>query len=136
MSKYSMSVVPTSPIKFAQIREIFEPLEYLDPAEYKYVSRYGTTRRISDEDSKKLYHETFNQYEIPDSEEDIYVTVSKISENRLDIISTQFYGVPMYWWVLALANEIIDPFNIELGSTIRVPPLRSLYEDRGVLSNG
>lgn len=136
MAKYSMSVEPVSPIKFAQIREIFEPLKYLDPENYTYVSRYSTTRRITDDVSKKIFHETFNQYTIPETADDLYVTVSKISENRLDILATQFYGYPMYWWVLAMANNIIDPFNLEIGSVVRVPPLRALYETGGVLSNG
>lgn len=135
MAKFSMDIEPVSPIKFAQIREIFEPLTYLDPENYTYVSRYSTTRRIVDDVSKKVFHETFNQYVIPETEDDIYVTVGKVSENRLDIIATNYYGYPMYWWVLAIANNIIDPFDIEMGSVIRIPPLRSLYENGGILSN-
>ena len=55
-------------------------------------------------------------------------------EDRLDIISTSFYGTPKYWWVIAMANNIIDPFTLEIGTNLRIPPIISLYNKGGVLS--
>ena len=53
--------------------------------------------------------------------------VTEIEENRLDIVATKFYNTPRYWWVIALANYIIDPFDIPIGTRLRIPPLISLY---------
>ena len=63
------------------------------------------------------------------------MTVTLDDENRLDIISNKYYGTPRYWWVIALANEIIDPFDIPIGTYLRIPSLISLYNTGGVLSS-
>ena len=48
------------------------------------------------------------------------------------MISANFYGTPRYWWVIALANYIIDPFEVPVGLQLRIPPLISLYNKGGV----
>ena len=35
---------------------------------------------------------------------------------------------------IALANEILDPFDVPVGTYLRIPPLVSLYNTGGVLS--
>lgn len=41
---------------------------------------------------------------------------------RLDQISTHYYGVPTLWWYIAQNNQNIKDFNaITPGSVIRVP---------------
>lgn len=135
MAKYSMLLTKAiSPIIFAEVREKYESLEYLDPMIYDNLSRYSTTQCINNKVDNRIHHESYNNFSISESSEDLYVTVDNTSINRLDIISARFYGYPIYWWVLALANDIIDPFDIPLGSIIRVPALSSLYETEGVLS--
>lgn len=41
--------------------------------------------------------------------------------DRLDAIAEKRYGDPEYWWVLALANRIRDPFRILVGRTLKIP---------------
>lgn len=41
--------------------------------------------------------------------------------DRLDSVAERRWGDPDYWWVLALANRIKDPFRIEVGRVLRVP---------------
>ena len=113
-------------------REHFTGIEYLQPMVYKNASRYKNLRTIQS-DTGKIYHETWFQKFIDYSREDRYHTVTLDEVGRLDIISNNFYDTPRYWWVIALANYILDPFDVPLGTSLRIPPLTSLYKKGGVL---
>lgn len=43
------------------------------------------------------------------------------SGERLDVIAHRYYGDEEYWWVIALANGISDPFSVPAGRRLRVP---------------
>ncbi len=43
------------------------------------------------------------------------------SGDRLDTLAHQYFGDPDYWWVLALANRIMDPFSLVVGNRLRIP---------------
>ena len=55
------------------------------------------------------------------SEFDNYHEVTAVDKLRLDLISYKYYLQVEYWWVIALANNILDPFNIPIGTILRVP---------------
>ncbi len=40
---------------------------------------------------------------------------------RLDTIAHRYYGDSDYWWVIALANRIQDPFSLTVGQRLRIP---------------
>lgn len=40
---------------------------------------------------------------------------------RLDLIAARYYGHPALWRVLAVVNDIADPFRLPAGAVIRVP---------------
>ena len=105
-------------------------MRYSDPRRYEVLSRYSIYRQII---SDETYLETFNQNTIEKSDSDKFHIVTKREENRLDIISNDFYGTPNYWWILAIANELIDPFIVNVGDSIRIPPIESLFKLNGVL---
>lgn len=43
-------------------------------------------------------------------------------DGRPDLISQHLYGTVSYWWILCVANTIIDPFEqLTAGKQIRVP---------------
>lgn len=43
-------------------------------------------------------------------------------QDRLDLIATNYLGLPTHWWkILDINPEISDPFNIPVGTTIRIP---------------
>lgn len=115
-------------------REIFEQVQYLIPRMYEYVSRYSTVRRLQDKDTGKIYHENWNKKGIDTTSEDSYFVVTKREEGRFDIISNDYYNTPRFWWVIAIANNIIDPFELEIGTRLRIPQILSLYNDGGILS--
>lgn len=91
-------------------------------------SRYQVLRVIVNDGIR--YLETQNQKFIPLSSEDVYHIVEASEENRLDIISNNCYGSPVYWWAIAMANQFIDPFVVSAGTMIRVPALLTLSDYR------
>ena len=40
---------------------------------------------------------------------------------RLDHLAHRYYGDSDYWWVIAVANRIQDPFRLTPGTRLRVP---------------
>lgn len=134
MNAYTNKRSIVSPSYLEDLREIFYPLQYYVPKDYKNNSRYTNLRRLYDEEKGVYYHESWNQKFIDESAEDNFFTVTESEENRLDLVSYSYYGTPNYWWVIAIANYIIDPFNVPVGTNLRIPPIVSLYNEGGILS--
>jgi hypothetical protein len=68
------------------------------------------------------------------SQNDIIYAVPAQGASRLDLISTEFYGVPDLWWVIASVNNMADPLvSVPAGTNIRVPARERLASE-GVLS--
>jgi hypothetical protein len=64
---------------------------------------------------------------IPDQPDDFLYQMK--SSDRLDTIAFRFYGDPIYWWVLAVANglELIEA-ELNVGTILRVPAPRYVKE--------
>ena len=123
-----------SPTYLARTRDYFEPLKYNEPIHYSNVSRYKNIRTLKDEDNGKVYHESWKIKGIPVSNnDDSYYTVTLETENRLDLVAYSFYGSARYWWIVAMANGIIDHFDVAVGTRLRIPPMLTLYKSGGVL---
>lgn len=104
---------------------------YSKPRVYEHTSRYGKYRQIVEEGVSRV--ETFNQTFVDKSENDKFHIVATEQENRLDIIANIHYNDPSLWWIIALANELVDPMIIKPGSVLRIPPMISLYNLGGAL---
>ena len=107
-------------------------MRYARPRKYDNVSRYQIYRLIMDNDND-TYTETTNRTPVKESERDVYHEVQKEEENRLDIISNKYFGTPEYYWLIALANDLVDPFVVRVGDVLRIPNLYSAYEWDGPL---
>lgn len=107
-------------------------MQYSKPRNYDHISRYGKYRQILD--STDVYVETFNESIIDKTDTDRFHTVLMEQENRLDIIANIYYHDPSMYWVIALANDLIDPFVVTVGSILRIPSTSALYKFGGVLS--
>jgi hypothetical protein len=107
-------------------------MRYAKPRKYTHVSRYSVYRQIID-DNNNQYTETANQYTVDEESTDIYHEVQNEEENRLDIISNKYYNTPDYYWVIAMANDLVDPFIIKVGDVLRIPSIYSLYHWGGAL---
>ena len=97
------------------------------------MSRYRDYYRIVDSEGNHRI-ESYDHVEIPYTEGDVYHKVSVSEVNRLDIIAFNYYGSAMLWWVVAEASDIINPFDVPVGTVLRIPPLVMLYGEGGVLS--
>lgn len=102
-------------------------MTYTVPRQYNHISRYSIYRQILD-DEQELYTETSNVTPIPETDKDFYHEILKEEENRLDIIANKYYGNPDFFWMIAIANNIIDPFIITPGEVIRIPNFNSLMQ--------
>ena len=102
----------------------------IDPLTEK-DSRYKLLDRIRYESGEEII-ESQNRIIIPKSDSDIYHEVQAGEEGRLDLISHQYYGTPLYWWGIAYASNVFDPFSIKVGDTLRVPPLMNIVSLKGV----
>jgi hypothetical protein len=92
-------------------------------------SRYRDLYRLIYSDGIEML-ETQNRIIIPKSVNDTYYTVVSDSANRLDLISYNHYGTPLYWWVIAYASNIMDPMTIPVGTVLRIPPLSVAMETK------
>ena len=131
--QYSKLKSNVSPAYLSQTREIFADIDYLPKVYYKNTSRYKNLRTIQEEDGK-IHHESWFQKFVDFSNEDEYFTVTMETENRLDIIAEYYYNSARYWWIIACANYILDPFDIPVGTKLRIPPIVTLYNEGGILS--
>lgn len=64
--------------------------------------------------------------------DDTNYVVEKKFEGRLDLIAAVFLGEPRYWWLIAMHNNILDPFNEVLEGTVLYIP--SAERAKSVLS--
>lgn len=123
-----------SPNYLENIREIFTEPTYYKPRIYNNNSRYQRVRCLHD-DKGNIYHENWIKRGIDSSTNDSYHLITIEDENRLDMIALSYYGTPRYWWVIALANNIIDPFDVPKGTELRIPLIETLFNKGGILSS-
>jgi hypothetical protein len=63
----------------------------------------------------------FNLPSVFFSEFDFYHQVTVVDVLRLDLIAYKYYTNVEYWWIIAAANSILDPFNLVIGTILRIP---------------
>lgn len=108
----------------SEIVKYFEnPLTAVDINNY---SRYKKLKRIL-EDNDEQYIESYEDVNVGKNSDDAYHIISLADVNRLDLVSQQYYNTPFLWWVIAEASGISDPFQVPLGTVLRVPQLRRLF---------
>jgi hypothetical protein len=90
-----------------------------DPAQP--LSRYSKCRYLLTEDGNVI-QETWDPPTIEESIEDQLFEVTIEYAHRPDLISLMYYGTEQLYWVIAYANEMIDPFaETVVGLKLRIP---------------
>ena len=97
-----------------------------DPIQFNYESRYKTYYRIINLDNNDAIFESPNKFNLSQTI-NTYHVVESVEEGRLDLISQTYYKDPQYFWVIAMANNIIDPLTVIQGTILKIPDLNSLY---------
>ena len=92
---------------------------------YPATSRYRHSRHYKREIRRGVYRvepETWVAPVIPESELTRMTTVGSGEVGALDLISERLYGTDRLWWILAVANGIIDPFTeVTSGKELKFP---------------
>lgn len=108
-------------------------IEYRSARTYRYPSRYSSYRTILNKDYGNIHIESMNNTFISSNKSDQYYTVTINTKDRLDIIANMFYNNPIYWWIIAKANNMTDAFNVPVDTVLRIPSLSSVYSSKGVI---
>lgn len=110
---------------------INEEVENVDP--YPATSRYRNTRyfkrrvRGLNGFEEVVEQETWVPPEIEPSQDDLSTTVEAGEIGRLDLVALRVYNNASLWWVIAFANDIIDPFEeTTSGRVLRYPPFETV----------
>jgi hypothetical protein len=84
-------------------------------------SRYadGTIFKAYDSRYQDYYYTVFREFPISTVRFYHYTWTGR---DRIDLVASTFLGDPAAWWkIMDINPEIIDPFNISIGTTIRIP---------------
>jgi hypothetical protein len=100
--------------------------------EFNNISRYYKCDIYRNELIEFL--DTYIPNTIRVDENDVYMNVTSEYHNRLDLVAYDCYMDSNLWWVIAEANNIMNPCMLDVGTRIRVPGLRSLWGYRGVIN--
>lgn len=84
-------------------------------------SRYATGVAHVANDSRSGQYSTVVRRTFPTKTTNFFTYVW-VQGDRIDLIASQFFGDPSYWWKIMDVNpEITNPFSIPIGTTIRIP---------------
>jgi len=74
--------------------------------------------------------------DISDNVDQLYTEYDVGYEEWWDNISYKFYGTPYLWWIIALTNEVVNPFEyLEEGTTIKIINPNKIYEILSQINN-
>lgn len=98
------------------------------------IKKFNTTSRYKNTDIYKnpadnlFYYGIWTIPVIDKQPQDIYYVIEAGGSRRLDKVAQNFYNNYLLWWIIATANDIIDPFDeLEVGQTIRIPYLPYIF---------
>jgi nucleoid-associated protein YgaU len=84
-------------------------------------SRYATGK-ISYINDSRLDSNQLSVYRAFPSLTSKFLTYTWTSEDRIDVVSSEFLGSPNLWWkIMDINPEVVDPFAIAPGTVIRIP---------------
>lgn len=94
------------------------------------MSRYKTSRGLRDQAGNVFLESPPRVYYGQDQYQMHIVKIHEVG--RLDKIAMAYYGEGKYWWVIAYANNFVDPFIVQEGDMLRIPPIDSIFRVRGL----
>jgi hypothetical protein len=81
----------------------------------------------------KSFFESVNSFQCATDSDTVYHVVEQNQEGRLDMIADLYYNNPSYYWIIAWANNLIDPMTVVAGTILLIPSIDSLYAKGGPL---
>lgn len=83
-------------------------------------------------DQNSRYYNVDYEYDLPQSNmlktNYVYDTVTVMAKEsgRLDLVSFRVYNTPVYWWLIARFNGIINPETAVAGTRLKIPKLQEI----------
>lgn len=83
-------------------------------------------------DQTSRYYNVDCEYDLPQSNmlktNYVYDTVTVMAKEsgRLDLVSFRVYNTPVYWWLIARFNGIINPETAVAGTRLKIPKLQEI----------
>lgn len=90
---------------------------------YSYLSRYAELNTYYNSIDKKRYYETSKRLSKDISSYNLY-TVKQ--GDSLDSIALKYYNNPLYWWIIADINNIVDSLTLIKGKHLIIPDLNQI----------
>ncbi len=63
---------------------------------------------------------------IPTTNKDQYHMVTDDDVHRIDLLAWRYYGDCSLWWVIAEANNIRNPLELEPAKILRIPAIETI----------
>ena len=97
-----------------------------DKVRRQYYDRMRTAIFLRDPFGEEPDFAVCEKWNVPKTQHERHYEV-QMELRRLDQISFRFYGTPFLYWVIALANDIQDPWEpIPVGTVLRIPAIEEL----------
>jgi len=97
-------------------------LSTINPRSFVPVtSRYAASKVVYYTERKLLTYNTYKKHSFPASKRDKFAVVTKKYEYRPDLLSSDAYGAPDFWWRILEANDIKDIYEFKAGLNVRLP---------------
>lgn len=83
-------------------------------------------------DQSSRYYNVDCEYDLPQSNmlktNYVYDTITVMAKEsgRLDLVSFRVYNTPVYWWLIARFNGIINPETAVAGTRLKIPKLQEI----------
>lgn len=84
-------------------------------------SRYLDAKVYYYSDNKHLTFEIYKRKINIPSEDDQWLEITKPVEYRPDLVSTEIYGAPDFWWRILEYNGMKDILEFQAGKNIKLP---------------
>jgi len=104
-----------------------ELIQVLDPVDIPVDSTFRTTD-LYDEEGRRFF-DHLSILDILPHPTDLLVSVLSGEENRLDLFAFRVYQNDNLWPIIAIANDIYDPFYLKPRTILRVPSLSRIYSE-------
>lgn len=99
---------------------------YVDSQRSRYSVDVRNNKLATFNDKSVYYQPVF--IDIPESENDIYEQITDTSV-RLDSIAYKYYADSKLWWIIAMVNNLNNPFVLKRNSILRIPSQSSLIKE-------
>lgn len=116
----------------------YNGIEYTTCKDFDHISRYRRLRQVIHyltNSNRFITLELQNNYSYENVEIEYYIVPNE-RENRLDLVSYDYYGSSSYSWIISYINGISDGFTIYEGQVLMIPKnITDLFKSGCILSS-